>query len=290
MPVSVAVFSAVLWGLWWIPIRHLDQNGFGGALAGFAMNSAALPVVLVVVFLRRSGWQLSPRGMLASALVGVAVTTYATALAYADVVKVVLLFYLAPAWSTLIECSFMGRKWTWQSLVAVAASLGGMLLILGRDLSWSGVGPGEAMALASGMAWSMGAALLFMDKRVNTVHAALVAVIAAVATGGLAVAAERLAGVAPSDVAASLGLEAIGLAALTGGLYFAPMIALTLWSARLLPPALMSFLLSAEIISGVASSALLLDERFGAIEVLGTLCIVSGAVIEFVLPARRRSE
>ena len=186
----MAVLSALLWGLWWIPIRFLNRHGFEGAEAGFAINVAALPFVLAATLLFSGRWNLQPRAIVGAALVGFAVTTYGTALAYADVVRVVLLFYLAPAWSTIIECAFMGRRWTWQSALAMTVSLSGMLLILGSDLSWEAVGVGELTALLSGMAWSVGAAMLFSVKGVNTGLATLCAVAAAVVTGGLAVLVE----------------------------------------------------------------------------------------------------
>ncbi len=287
-PTSVALVSAVLWGLWWIPIRYLNDIGLPGSVAGFAINLGALPfIVLLVLFVRR-GWKLPLRAAIGAVLAGVAITTYATALAYTDVVRVVLLFYLAPAWSTLIECVFMGRRWSWQSLVAISMSLLGMMLILGGGLSPHDVGAGEVMAILSGLAWSVGAALLFSSGKFETGAAALVAIVVAVATSGLAMLVEF-----GADLPAS-GVEVNELTApvvlLSGGLYFAPMIVLTLWSARLLPPALLSFLLSAEIISGVGSSAALLDEHFGLVELAGTICIAGAAVIEFLLPVRVRKQ
>ena len=287
-PTSVALVSAVLWGLWWIPIRYLNDIGLPGSVAGFAINLGALPfIVLLVLFVRR-GWKLPLRAAIGAVLAGVAITTYATALAYTDVVRVVLLFYLAPAWSTLIECVFMGRRWSWQSLVAISMSLLGMMLILGGGLSPHDVGVGEVMAILSGLAWSVGAALLFSSGKFETGAAALVAIVVAVAASGLAMLVEF-----GADLPAS-GVEVNELTApvvlLSGGLYFAPMIVLTLWSARLLPPALLSFLLSAEIISGVGSSAALLDEHFGLVELAGTICVAGAAAIEFLLPVRARKQ
>jgi len=51
---------------------------------------------------------------------------------------------------------------------------------------------------------------------------------------------------------------------------------------------MMSFLLTLEIIAAVASSALLLGERFGLVELLGTTLIIAGALVEFVRVNRHR--
>ncbi len=287
-PASVALVAAVLWGLWWIPIRYLNDIGLPGSVAGFAINLGALPFILLLVLFGRRGWGLPMRGAIGAVLAGLAITTYATALAYTDVVRVVLLFYLAPAWSTLIECVFMGRRWSWQSVIAISMSLFGMMLILGGGLSPHEVGAGEIMAIMSGLAWSVGAALLFSTGKFETGPAALVAIVVAVVASAVAMLVEfgfdfPVSVVEVSELTAPVVL-------LSGGLYFAPMIVLTLWSARLLPPALLSFLLSAEIISGVGSSAALLDEHFGLVELAGTICIAGAAVIEFLLPGRNRKQ
>ena len=65
-----------------------------------------------------------------------------------------------------------------------------------------------------------------------------------------------------------------------GAVYVLPIMIMTLWSARRLAPTTLTFLLSAEIVSGVASSAVLLDEPFGAMQLLGTVLIVFAAMSE----------
>ena len=52
----------------------------------------------------------------------------------------------------------------------------------------------------------------------------------------------------------------------------------------------MSFLLSAKVVSGVGTSAVALDESFGLVEVIGSVCVISAALIEFVDPARPRKD
>ncbi|MEX0339111.1 MAG: EamA family transporter [Arenibacterium sp.] len=63
-----------------------------------------------------------------------------------------------------------------------------------------------------------------------------------------------------------------------------PVMFITLWSAQRLPPALLSFLLTAEILSGVISGVLLLNEPFTLWQAVGAALIIFGAVSE-VLPA-----
>ena len=55
---------------------------------------------------------------------------------------------------------------------------------------------------------------------------------------------------------------------------------MTLWAAQRISPALLTFLLSAEILTGVISGAVLLDEPFGMLQALGTVMIILAAVSE----------
>ena len=69
-------------------------------------------------------------------------------------------------------------------------------------------------------------------------------------------------------------------------MYVLPILFLTLWSAQRLSPAVISFLLTAEILSGVTSSALFLDEPFGKMQAAGA-CLILLAALSQVLPAIR---
>ncbi len=285
-PTSLALLAAVLWGFWWIPIRYLNEVGLLGAFAGLALNVGAGFFLLVWVLLGSGLQGLTWRSGLGALLVGMAVTSYATAISYTDVVRVVLLFYLAPAWSTIIECMFMGRRWDWRSLVALGLSFSGMLLILGDDVSATSLNGGDALALLSGLCWSVGAALVFSSRPVGTPLLSFAAVFGAAITGSMTVLAETWMDLPTPEI--SRVAEAVPIILATGGIYLAPIFAISLWSARKLPPALLSFLLSAEIVSGVASSAILLDERFGWVEMAGATCVALGAGVEFLLPSRTR--
>lgn len=272
----IALVSALLWGLWWIPIRALMAEGLPDIWGSIAMNLGALPLIAAVAWFWRGGGPLTLRAIGGALLVGVAVTLYSAGLTYTDVVRVVVLFYLAPAWSILIEVGFFGRRWTLTTLLAVAASFGGLFLIVGGEFVSGSFGIGEAMALGAGMAWSAGAALMFSVKGASPGPGllTLASVVAAVLVG-LAIAV--LGGFEPP---AQITPGAALVAALAGTIYLAPVMLATLWAALRLAPATMSFLLTAEILSGVATSAMFLDEPFGWMEAGGAALVVLGVIIE----------
>jgi len=300
LALALALLAAVMWGLWWVPIRMLEGAGLSGVWSGLAMAAGALPAFVIAVALgarRGRGAMagapaLAPsravRRAFAGALAcGAAVMLYAAALGYTGVVRAVLLFYLAPAWSTAIECLFMGRRWGWRSTLALGLGLAGVAAIfrvgLGGGLGGTGWGIGDTMALGAGLAWSVGTALIFTAASPGVARLSLATGLGALAAGGLVALSGGGATVVPSPEVLSAALP---LALATGVIYLAPIIFTTMWSAERLPPATLSFLLTAEIVSGVVSSAIFLDEPFGPPEALGAILVTLGALVE-VLPAPR---
>jgi drug/metabolite transporter (DMT)-like permease len=280
--VGLTLISAVAWGLWWIPIRALEQAGVEGLWASLAMCVGMLPALGWIARRDPAG---SPRAMGGAVLIGAAMMLYGAALAFTDIVRAVLLFYLAPAWSTAIECLFLGRRWTRWSALALGLSFFGVATIFRFEVSVDGWSVGDTAAALSGLAWSAGAALVFTAPEAGAPGRwrmlTLAAACGAVGCGALAAfAGGPAAGAAPSLSA----LPAAILGMVFGALYLAPTLGVALWGALRLPPATMSFLLTAEIVAGVASSALLLDERFGLPEALGAVLVASAALLESLAP------
>lgn len=274
-PVVLAFLAAAMWGVWWIPIRYLERLGMDGAWGSVSMNAGAFLFVGLWMVLRRTPFRVGRNGVMGAALVGVAVSTYSVAITMADVVRVILLFYLAPGWSKIIEWAFMGRGWHWTSTVTIGASLLGAWLVLGGDLSLAGLGLGDLLAVLSGVAWAGGAALIFTGDRVSAPALSLVTCLCATIIGvGFIVLGQ---GTVFSGAATATGA---GLGALAGIVYVLPIMVMTLWSAQRLPPATISFLLTAEILSGVISGAMFLDEPFGAMQAGGAVLILLAAVAE----------
>lgn len=277
-PVILAFLAAALWGLWWIPIRWFDALGLTGAAGGAAMNTGAFVSCLLWIVIRREPFFLGPGAVLGAACVGVAVGTYSVALNYGDVVRVILLFYLAPAWSKLIEWWFLNMPWRWTSTLALVAALSGAFLVLGGDIATTGVTLGDGLAVLSGIAWSVGATLIFVNPgRARPIPLSAVSALTATVIALLFMTIE---GDWPTGGQGALVAGGLGL----GLLYVVPILALTLWSAQVLSPATLTFLLTAEILAGVISSAILLDEPFGPLRVAGAALIVLGALSE-ILPS-----
>lgn len=283
--VGLTLAASVLWGVWWIPIRWLEAAGLEGVWASLAMGLAALPVLAALAARDRPGGVTAPRALLGALLIGLAAMLYGAALSFTDVVRAVVIFYLAPAWSTAIECLFMGRRWSLRSAAALGLSLLGVATIFRFDVSLGSLATGDIAALISGLAWAIGAALVFSRPGGRPATLALFTTLGLVLAAGAVLAfGGAAAGRWPG------GAEALGaapLALVTGVVYLVPVLLVTLWAAQRLAPAAMSFLLTAEIVSGVVSGALLLAEPFGWPEAVGAGLIILGATAEAVAPPRR---
>ncbi|MCP3969582.1 MAG: DMT family transporter [Rhodobacteraceae bacterium] len=273
-PVIFAGLAAAVWGVWWVPIRWLESSGLHGPWAGLVMNCGAFLAAALWLAVRGIRLHLSARALAGAALVGVAVSTYSTALNYTDVIRAVLLFYLAPVWSKIIEWAFLGLPWRRISTVALVAALLGAYLVLGAEMSFGALNFGDMVALVSGVSWAVGAALVFTASAVSAYSLTTVSVFFAVLVSlPLAIAA------GPPGVGDGLTL-AVPTGMAIGAVYVLPTMVLTLWAAQRLAPATLTLLLTAEILTGVISSAVLLAEPFGWMQAAGAVLIVLAAVAE----------
>lgn len=280
--ILVVLFCAAMWGFWWFPVALFENAGLAGPWIGMAMSASALPVAAIWALTQRGA--MSPRAIAGSLLVGLAVTLYAMAASYTDFIRAVLLFYLAPAWSTLIELAFFGRRFTIRTFVAILCSLIGIVLISRGEISFEGLGAvGDWMALGSGLSWSVGIAFVFAARAAEVSRVTVIT-----ALGGMASALV----IAALDGSVAAGVPDFGAVFagapgtfLFGAAYVGIILAGTMWGAFRLPPAVMTYLLSVEILGGVLSSALILGEAFGWFEFGGAFFIVAAVLVEVLWPS-----
>ncbi|MEM9140665.1 MAG: DMT family transporter, partial [Pseudomonadota bacterium] len=274
--ITIVLFCALMWGLWWYPVSLFEEAGLSGAWVGLAMCGATLPIGLIWSLFRKG--TVSPRGILGGVLIGAAFMLYSVSVSYTDFIRAVLLFYLAPAWSTIIELVFLGRRWNIQCVVAIGFSLIGVLMISRGEISFDGLGAiGDWMALASGVFWSAGTACVFSSRRAEVSRVMIIA-----ALGGMAsaygVSHLDSATVSVPDFPALM--IAVPSAFLIAAAYVGTMMAGTMWGAFRLPPAVMTYLLSLEILGGVFSAVFILGETFGWFEAAGALFIIGAVLVE----------
>lgn len=273
-PVVVCVAAAILFGLWWMPIRYLEGLGLSGSQTAIYSNLGGALALLAWGVANPDRMRIGRRAAVGAVLVGLSYAFYSIALATSDVVRVILLFYLAPAWGKIIEWAFLGHPWRPSASLTLAASFAGGFLVLGGELSLEAINLGDALAILSGILWAVGATLIFTGGRPSAASLTLGALMATMLTAAL------FALIGGEPLVPDVSVTALLAAFLIGLLVSVPIFMLTMWSAQRLSPALISFVFTFELLVGVVSSALLLDETFGLAQASGSVLIVSAALIE----------
>ena len=150
--------AAVVWGLIWYPYRVLAHRGISGELATFLTYAIALVMALLIAGpvwreLRAAGWW----GVALALASGWTNIGYVWGVLGGEVMRVLLLFFLAPLWTVLLARLLLKEQLTARGYVIITLSLGGALAML-----WP-VGHGwplprnaaEWIGLSAGMAFAM---------------------------------------------------------------------------------------------------------------------------------------
>src|SRR3989338_894185 len=165
MPVAGVLSSALVWGLIWYPYRVLQDAGVSGALATLIIYLLAM---LCGAFMLPRVWRelrlhnKAGAGWWAVALLLSAGWTnlgYVLAVLHGEVMRVLLLFYLAPLWTILFSYWLLGGGLNPCGYLIIALSLGGAFVMLwephlGLPLpanlaEWIGLSSGMAFALSN---------------------------------------------------------------------------------------------------------------------------------------------
>ena len=244
-----------------------------------AMAAGALPILIGLA--GRSMLSLSKPTIAGAVCIGIAVALYNIAFSIENVVRVMVLFYIAPFWSMLLEARFDGRKLIWPDFYGLLFLLLGILSIHEFDFSFDDSSLlGISFALASGLLFAVGAHLAFGSKSSDVMGMSLVLVIItiAVSLGIVAMDGSKLA-----FRGGDLGFLMIPL--LIGSLYVAPVMAGTLKAATILSPTMLTMLLSLEIVSGFISAAMFSGQPFSLSHFLGCFCIILAITLTYRNPA-----
>ncbi|MFA6062953.1 MAG: DMT family transporter [Gallionella sp.] len=131
MPVAGILSGALIWGLIWYPYRVLQDAGVSGPLATLityllAMGFGSFMLPRVWREIRSAGWW----ALLLLFSAGWANFGYVLAMLHGEVMRVLLLFYLAPVWTILFSFWMLGERLNRYGYMVIALSLGGAFIML----------------------------------------------------------------------------------------------------------------------------------------------------------------
>ena len=127
--------GAIVWGMIWYPYRLLEQAGLSGLRASVLSYLIALGLGLILLQPRLQGlrcmrfsWMLPLIGLTA----GACNLGYVLATLHGEVMRVLLLFYLAPLWTVLWSRLLLGERLSGAGAAVIALSLSGAATMLWR--------------------------------------------------------------------------------------------------------------------------------------------------------------
>ncbi len=279
---------AAIWGLFWIPLRMLEDFGLSAGWAcvsQFAVPALVLAPVALILAMRGkpTGLGLWQTGF----LTGGAFAFYAESLLLTEVARALLLFYLTPLWSTLFELWFMRRQLTVARILAIVLGLGGLWVILPSETGLPiPQNAGDWMAIISGMLWAGGSLRNRITGRPGTFREVGFGNVFAFFTYGGIVAFGLtflpIEGLGTPPTPHQL-LTLLPWLVLLSILFLIPSNATLLYGTRLIDPGRVGILLQTEVLVGIASAAILTAEPFGWREALGTVLVIGSGLTEVLV-------
>jgi len=269
LPVLALLLGATLWGLFWYPLRLLEENGLVGLWATLLIYGAALVVGLPVV-LRRRYPLVRPRMLLLLAFVSAWCNiAFILAILEGNVVRVTLLFFLSPLWTVILSRFILDEPLTRSARTTLLLALVGALIMLWDSemgVPWP-QGQADWLALSSGFAFALANVLIrkmhdveIWVKTVSTWFGAVV-----LAGGWILIAGIPLPEVESGVVVGALSLGAIGMVVMT---------LVVLYGVTHMPAHRSAVILLFELVVGAVSAQLLTDEHVMINEWVGGVLIV----------------
>jgi drug/metabolite transporter (DMT)-like permease len=186
-PVWALIVGASLWGVVWYPYRRLAGAGLDGVWSTVATYGLAL---VIGTGLFRAHLPQLRRMPLAAWLMGAAIgwsnLGYVLTVLEGEVMRVLLLFYLAPLWTVPLARLILGERLTaWGALVVALAIVGAVVMLWRPDLGapWPS-SFAEWLAVASGFLFALGNVLVRKVESMSD-EAKSIAIWAGVTVAGL---------------------------------------------------------------------------------------------------------
>lgn len=288
---AVTLGSAI-WGLFWIPLRYLEDAGIPGLWAvAMVLGAAFVPSIFITIWQKEYSELTTFNGWLVGSTLSTATVLYFTAVLYTDVIRAIFLFYLLPVWTTLAARILYGEPIKQAQMLIIAAALLGVWLLLGGGNSFpmpSNIG--DWCAIASGLCWGVSLSLLRSKADTPPFASASATLFAGfILSSSFALVIQYW---TSNDWIASITQEPVSfsrtlpLAAVFGALLLFPSMLAQIWGARRIPAPTAALLTMTEILVATGSAWLLIGTALPPISILGGAIIIVAVFVDLALKRR----
>lgn len=271
--------SAGVWGLYWLPLRSIEELGVSASWSVVLFN--ACPLVVLVPLLLFNYQQL--KGLvgptiLAGLMIGIAFNLYANGLLETTVARATLLYYLTPIWSTLLGVVWLSEPLTKARIIAIGVALIGLFLLLSNaNSSNQALNIGDLYSFMSGIFWAIGVSVLNRWAAIPILPLLAFTFLATTLFSALT------AGLLPANPVPDLQAVKMALpaAAFWAIFIFVPSFFIIFRISQLLFPGRVGILTMTEAIVAIVSAAILIpEESMLLLQWLGAGAIIMAGLIE----------
>jgi drug/metabolite transporter (DMT)-like permease len=275
------VYSGLVFGIYWIPLRALESAGFEGMWASTVFNGVSTLVIVPLViyhwhrFLHRR-WRFH----IICFGVGLGYALYASAFVYTEVVSAIVLFYLMPIWGFLLARWFIGDPITPVRWLSMLIAFAGLWTILGKGSAIPlPQNAGDWMSLSSGLIWAGLALMILTDKNAKPLDYAAGFVGWGFITCFVSAMIATHFGYSQAPDWSALEGELIWLVPFAV-IIIVPAAVATIYTPTKLNPGIVGLLFMTEISVGTITAAMWAGEPFGTRQVIGIVLITIAGILE----------
>jgi len=162
-PTWALLAGAAMWGVLWYPYRLLSQAGLDGIWSSLVTYGVALAAG-IALFPRAAASlaRIPPAAIVMGAAIGWSNLAYVIAILEGEVMRVLLLFYLAPLWTVPIARILLKERATAAGLAVMALAFAGAMVMLWKPqvgMPWPQA-RAEWLGLAAGFLFALGNVLV----------------------------------------------------------------------------------------------------------------------------------
>lgn len=278
----IIVVSSCAWGLYWLPLRSIEQSGIVGSWSIVLVNACPLIILVPLIFFNLDKFKKYPQPILfAGIMIGAAFTFYANGLVQTSVIRATLLFYLSPIWSTIIGIIWLNERLTIARVISIIVALIGLILLLYdfRNQETAMLNFGDFSSILSGLFWALGASIL---KKWSKLPIIPLTAIVYFSTTSLSILLAIIVYKAPIPSLALIG-QNFSTAFIWSVIVLLPSFCIIFRISQILFPGRVGILMMSEVAVAVISAKILLpEEQMVILQWIGASAILLAGVVEII--------